>query len=242
MSGGRCALSAGVTPPTSLREHGGVSTGRRHYSREPEDPQAYTRSNDRLYTRFARLYDLAVAAFPPWRRWLGSALPELHGPRVLEVSVGTGWLLTQYAGRYRTDGIDLNPRLLEVARRNLERAGVSADLRLGRVEALPYPDATFDTVVVTMAFTGYPDGAAAAAELARVLAPGGRLVLVDVNYPRDGNRLGTALVERFWKPLGDLVRDLPALLSGTGLEVRDEEIGGWGSIHRYVAGKPEDPR
>ena len=116
-----------------------------------------------------------------------------------------------------------------------------ADLRLGAVEALPYPDATFDTVVSTMAFSGYPDGAAAAAEVARVLVPGGRLVLIDVNYPRDGNRLGTALVDRFWKPLGDLVRDVPAVLTAAGLDVRDDEVGGWGSVHRYVATAPDAP-
>lgn len=81
-------------------------------------------------------------------------------------------------------------------------------------------------VVNTMAFTGYPDGAVASAELARVLTPGGRMVLIDINYPRNGNRIGTLLIDRFWKPFGDLIRDLPALLSDAGLEVRDDEIGG----------------
>jgi ubiquinone/menaquinone biosynthesis C-methylase UbiE len=207
------------------------------YSAEPADPRAYTAGNDRLYSRFARVYDVVVKVVPLWRRWLGHALPEICGPRVLEVSFGTGWLLTQYAGHYRTDGVDLNPDLIGVARRNLARARVQADLRQGSVEALPYPDATFDTVVNTMAFTGYPDAAAAAAELARVLKPGGRLVLIDINYPSDGNRLGTLLVDRLWKPFGDLIRDVPAVLTETGLDVRDTEIGGWGSVHRYLATK-----
>jgi ubiquinone/menaquinone biosynthesis C-methylase UbiE len=198
-------------------------------------------ANDRLYTRFARLYDIVVKAAPVWRRWLGHAVPAIRGPRVLEVSFGTGWLLSQYAGSYRTDGIDLNPALIAVARRNLALAGVRADLRQGTVEALPYPDATFDTVVNTMAFSGYPDGAVAAAELARVLKPGGRLVLIDINFPHDGHRLGTILVERFWKPFGDLIRDIPALLSDAGLDVQDDEIGGWGSVHRYLATKPGAP-
>lgn len=215
-----------------------MAPGDPRYSAEPADPRAYTVANDRLYTRFARPYDIVVKAVPLWRRWLGQAVPVIHGPRVLEVSFGTGWLLTQYAGPYRTDGIDLNPALIAVARRNLARAGVQADLRQGTVEALPYPDATFDTVVNTMAFSGYPDAAAAAAELARVLKPGGCLVLIDINYPRDGNRLGTVLVERFWKPFGDLIRDVPALLSNAGLNVQDDEIGGWGSVHRYLATKP----
>jgi ubiquinone/menaquinone biosynthesis C-methylase UbiE len=215
-----------------------MTPGQPRYSAEPADPHAYTLANDRLYTSYARLYDVVVKALPVWRRWLAHALPHIQGPRVLEVSFGTGWLLTQYAGHHHTDGIDLNPALIDVARRNLTRAGVTADLRQGRVEALPYPDATFDTVVNTMAFTGYPDAATAAAELARVLKPGGRLVLIDINYPNNRNRLGTVLVDRFWKPFGDLVRDLPAVLDQAGLAVHDNEIGGWGSVHLYLATKP----
>jgi ubiquinone/menaquinone biosynthesis C-methylase UbiE len=210
------------------------------YSAEPSDPRAYTARNDRLYARFAWLYDVVVRVVPVWRRWLGQAVPLIRGPRVLEVSFGTGWLLTQYAGRFQTDGIDLNPALIDTARRNLAKAGLRAELQQGSVEALPYPDATFDTVVNTMAFTGYPDGPAAAAELARVLKPGGRLVLIDINFPQDGNRLGTALIEHFWKPFGDLIRDVARLLTDAGLEVEDHEIGGLGSVHLYRAVKPAD--
>ncbi len=227
--------SGEIAPPAWVRDDRVMTPDGARYSPEPGDPVAWTTSNDRLYTRFAGLYDVAVRALPVWRRWIGCALPEIRGPRVLEVSFGTGWLLTRYAGRFRTDGIDLNPRMLAVARRNLARAGVDADLRLGHVESLPYPDGAFDTVVDTMAFTGYPDGAAAAAELARVLGPEGRLVIVDINYPADGNRLGTLLVDRIWRPLGDIVRDLPTLLADVGLDVRDDEVGGWGSVHLYVA-------
>lgn len=208
------------------------------YSDEPSDPQSYTARNDRLYTRFAGLYDVAVRVLPVWRRWLGQALPLIRGPRVLEVSFGTGWLLTQYAGHFQTDGIDLNPALIETARRNLAKSGVRAELQRGSVEALPYPDGTFDTVVNTMAFTGYPDGPAAATELARVLTPGGRLVLIDINFPQDGNRRGTALVQRVGKPFGDLIRDVARLLADAGLQVEDDEIGGWGSVHLYLAVKP----
>ena len=206
----------------------------RRYSREPDDPRAYTDAFDRWYSRFARPYDVAVKVLPVWRRWLRQALPLIQGPRVLEVSFGTGWLLTQYADRFDTDGVDLNEDLVAVARRNLVRAGVRARLRQGAVESLPYPDATFDTVVNTMAFTGYPDGARAAAELARVLRPGGRLVMVDIAHPQDDNPVGTSLVT-LWERAGDLIRDTPSVLRAAGFSVVDEEIGGWGSVHRYLA-------
>ena len=121
------------------------------YSAEPEDKRQFTDSFDRFYSRFARLYDWAVKLTPWWRRWLRQALPHIAGPRVLEVSFGTGWLLTQYAGRFETHGIDLNEAMVAVARRNLERGGAVAELRSGNVEALPYPDDAFDTVVNTIA-------------------------------------------------------------------------------------------
>jgi ubiquinone/menaquinone biosynthesis C-methylase UbiE len=147
------------------------------------------------------------------------------------------WLLTQFAGRFETHGIDLNRDLVEIARRNLRRAGVTAELRVGNVEALPYPDGSFDTVLSTMAFSGYPDGRRALSELARVLRPGGRLVIIDVNYPSDGNCLGSALVE-LWKRSGDLIRDMQALFAELDLDAADREIGGFGSVHLYLAAKP----
>ena len=204
------------------------------FSEEPPDPRGYTDAVDRAYTRFARAYDVGVKLFPVWRSWLRSALPHIRGPRVLEVSFGTGWLLTQYADRFEAHGVELNRAMLAVAARNLERAGLHADLRQGTVEALPYADASFDTVVNTMAFSGYPDAARAMGELCRVVRPGGRVVMVDVNYPSDGNRLGVILV-RAWERTGDLIRDVEQLFASRGFSTRDEEVGGRGSVHLYVA-------
>src|ERR687897_1610623 len=105
------------------------------YSPEPRDKRAFSERLDRRYSRCARAYDLAVKLFPIWRGWLRHALPQIQGPRVLEVSPGTGWLLTQYAGRFETHAVDLNRDLVAIARRNLRRAGVMADLLVGNVEA-----------------------------------------------------------------------------------------------------------
>jgi ubiquinone/menaquinone biosynthesis C-methylase UbiE len=208
------------------------------YSSEPADKRAFSQRFDRGYSRFAHAYDLAVKLLPTWRHWLSYSLSEVRGPRVLEISPGTGWLLTRYAGRFETHAIDLNRDLIEIARRNLRTAGVEAELRVGNVEDLPYADASFDTVLSTMAFSGYPDGRRALSEMIRVLRPLGRVVIIDVNFPSDGNRLGSALVG-LWKRSGDLIRDMRSLFADFGLDVIDREIGGFGSVHLYLATKPE---
>lgn len=243
----RRALAAAIRlvalRPESEAERVAGETGGRPavYSKEPEDKQAYTRAVDRAYTRWAPLYDVAVKRLPFWRGWLRHALPHLRGPRVLEVSFGTGDLLTRYASRFEAHGVELNGRMVQVAWRNLARSGTSARLVQANVEALPYRDEAFDTVLTTMAFSGYPDARRALAELTRVLKPGGRLVLLDVNYPADGNWLGTRLVD-VWKHTGDLIRDMGRLFREFGLDDADTEIGGWGSVHLYVAVRPDVER
>ncbi len=206
------------------------------YSDEPEESGAFTRSSDGFYTRFARLYDIAVKLLPAWKTWLRHALPHIRGPRVLEVSFGTGYLLTQFAGENEAYGIDYNARMVATAQRNLAQAAMTAHLLRGTVEALPYRDAAFDTVVNTMAFTAYPNAMKALSEMVRVLRPGGRLIMIDVNYPANGNRLGTMLT-RGWKAAGDLIRDMEPLFRQLSLDYTDQEIGGYGSIHLYVASK-----
>ena len=148
------------------------------YSDEPQDAETFSNRFDHTYTRIAGIYDFAIKALPVWKTWLKHAIPHITGRRVLEVSFGTGYLMTRYAGQFEVYGIDLNARMVSVATRNLSRAGISADLRQGTVEDLPYDDGFFDTVVNTMAFSGYPSATKAMAEICRVLAPTGRLVLM----------------------------------------------------------------
>ena len=204
------------------------------YSAEPKDKRLYTDMFDQFYSRFARPYDWFVKLFPLWRNWLDHAIPYLQGPRVLEVSFGTGYLLTQYAGHFSTFGIDYNKDLVAIARENLRQHGVRANLQVADVEALPYADASFDTLVNTMSFTGYPDAEQALSEMHRVLKPGGRLVMIDVNYPANGAWLGT-WVTQAWQYGGDIIRDMGRLFNAFGFQYTDTEIGGFGSVHLYVA-------
>jgi ubiquinone/menaquinone biosynthesis C-methylase UbiE len=99
---------------------------------------------------------------------------------------------------------------------------------------LPFREASFDCVVNTMAFSGYPRAVPVVAEFRRVLRPSGRLLLLDVAYPRDENTLGMALIG-LWRLTGDVIRDVGPLLEDGGFRVEEHEVGGFGSVHLYRA-------
>jgi ubiquinone/menaquinone biosynthesis C-methylase UbiE len=101
--------------------------------------------------------------------------------RVLDVGCGSGYLLRLLARQWpqasELAGIDPAPSMIEAA------AGSTRDERLrfsiGAAERLPYPDSSFDLVVSTTSFDHWSDQEAGLRECARVLLPGGRLMLVD---------------------------------------------------------------
>jgi ubiquinone/menaquinone biosynthesis C-methylase UbiE len=116
----------------------------------------------------SRVADLALSLRPAPRR-------------VLDVGSGTGYLLGLLAGRLpeaqELAGVDPAPGMIAVAR------NLAADLRLsfteGTAERLPAADGHYDLVVSTTSFDHWGDQAAGLAECARVLAPGGHLILAD---------------------------------------------------------------
>jgi len=205
------------------------------WSEEPEDADAFTSRHDKVYTRTAALHAWAVARLPVWRTWLSSTLPELRGPRILEVAVGTGYLLDACAARHRVVGLDLNRSLLRATRARLAASGHDAPLVRGDAGRLPFGAQRFDDVLCTMALSGFPRAEPVLREMRRVLRPDGRLVLLDVAPPRDANLLGSALVA-LWKRAGDVIRDVPPLLERAGLRLElEREVGGHGSVHLYRA-------
>jgi len=206
------------------------------YSIEPKDKQEFTEEFNKFYTGFAKIYDLVTKIFSFWRRWINLAIPHIEGRRVLEVSFGTGYLLKQYAKDFETYGIDYNAEFVRLLKEKMISLKISADIRQGDVQALPYEDEYFDSIVNTMAFSAYPDGIKAMSEMHRVLKPGGKLILVDIEYPRNRNWLGMKATKA-WIAMGDIIREMQPLFERFGFEYTDEEIGGFGSVHLYVAKK-----
>jgi ubiquinone/menaquinone biosynthesis C-methylase UbiE len=134
----------------------------------------------RLWDRYASRYDRHIRRserllFPDGRSW---ACSQASGD-VLEVAVGSGLNLPYYPATITFTGIDLSPAMLAQARDRARGLGVDADLREASAEALPFLDASFDTVVCTVSLCNIPGDRGAIAEMYRVLRPGGRLILLD---------------------------------------------------------------
>lgn len=132
----------------------------------------------RLYQEFAWTYDAVAWAVSGglWRRWALAALPELRG-RVLELGFGTGHVQLALARRPAVAGLDASPQMTAITAARLRRGGAAPRLVRGHAQALPFADTGFDTVLATFP-SEYLLDAATQAEIRRILAPGGRLVVV----------------------------------------------------------------
>lgn len=158
----------------------------------PEETAPKTRG--RTLDHAAAVYDVLAPVMTLWQegryRKAAIRLLELKGSeRVLDVGCGTGVLTRQIANKLTADsacvvGIDAAPKMIEVARR--KAAGVShIQFDVGVAEKLAYEDASFDCAVSTF-FFHHIDAELkrlSLAELHRVLKPGGRLIIVDVDVP-----------------------------------------------------------
>lgn len=121
---------------------------------------------DRLMRFWSRVFDI-----PGGRAW---ACRSATGD-VLELGIGTGLNLQQYAADTRLTGVDLSPDMLEHARRRAQELGLAVDLREGDATQLPFADASFDAVVSTLTLCTIADPVLAVREAWRVCRPGGQL-------------------------------------------------------------------
>jgi len=149
-----------------------------------------------MFTRIAAMYDRlnrvqSLGLDVRWRR-RALALLACVAPsprRILDLATGTADFALAAARRFsgaRVAGVDLTPAMLDVGRRKVAAAGLAGRVSLeeGDVRALAYADASADAVVCAFGFRNFPDRAAALREVARVLAPGGHLLVLELFRPR----------------------------------------------------------
>jgi demethylmenaquinone methyltransferase / 2-methoxy-6-polyprenyl-1,4-benzoquinol methylase len=152
--------------------------------------QAMTPGSGAMFDRIARRYDLLNRVLSAgldrgWRRRAVDALDPRPGERYLDVATGTGDVALAILARQPTAavvGLDPSTRMLARA-----AAKAPGDGRLvlvpGDAQALPFAAETFDGVTIAFGIRNVPDRERGLAEMARVLRPGGRLVVLELSEP-----------------------------------------------------------
>lgn len=155
------------------------------------------------YARWAPIYDRTFGAITNvGRRRAGAYISRLDAPEVLEVGVGTGLALPHYSADCKVYGMDYSDEMLAKARRRVEAEGLTHVKELRQMDArtLDYADGRFDVVAAMHIISVVPEPETVMREMARVLKPGGRLVVTN-HFAREEGVL--ARLERWSAPFAN---------------------------------------
>ena len=172
----------------------------------------------------SRTYD-----FMTWgeERRFGAAKARLFAKmsgRCFMVAAGTGNEFRYFPSRLTVTAVDISPGMIEKARRKAALYDGALDVRVMDVQALEFPDATFDTVVTACTFCSVPDPLRGLRELYRCLKPGGQLLMFEHVRSRVGpiaifQDLMTPISSRFGPAMN---RDTISNVLRAGFELRRE--------------------
>ena len=135
---------------------------------------------EQAYDRWAPIYDLVFGGVFSMGRDAAIQATNKLGGRVLEVGVGTGISLPLYSPNVRIFGTDISEEMLKKAKRRVAEGNLKniEGLSVMDAEKLEFPDNAFDVVMAQYVVTAVPNPEAALDEFARVLRPGGELIIL----------------------------------------------------------------
>ena len=199
-----------------------------------------SQETSRTQARYDRMEVLPERGFSPMRKKLWSLI---SGTRVLEVGVGTGKNFRYHPAGADVTGIDLSGRMLERAQRRAQDLDLSLPLEQMDAQHLAFPDGSFDAVVATFVFCSVPDAVWGLQELARVVKPGGRVLLLEhvrIDRPAWVGRLMDVLDPLAVRLMGPHInRQTVENVRRAGLEVeRVEDLAPRGLVKLIVARAP----
>jgi ubiquinone/menaquinone biosynthesis C-methylase UbiE len=156
-----------------------------------------------LYYQLAWTYDVVawLVSFGQWTAWRRTATLFLQEGPILELAYGTGGLMADMAaGGLAPVGLDLSPYMARITQRRLVRQRIIPRLVHGQAQHLPFPDASFANVISTFP-TEFILDPQTLGSIARILQPGGCLVVVAIGYLKGPKPL-RSLVEWLYQITG----------------------------------------
>jgi len=178
---------------------------------------------------FAALYDLIMARAE--RTFMRQVRQDVVGKargRVLEVGCGTGASFPYYPDPASVVATEPDPYMLAKAKRRAQALSLPIAIVQAPAEALPFPDASFDTVVATFVLCSVNDPRRALAEVRRVLRPGGEFRFYEhVRYDHRLGALAQDAVTPLWRWMGAGChpnRDIPRLVEEAGFRLVRLEV------------------
>jgi ubiquinone/menaquinone biosynthesis C-methylase UbiE len=198
-------------------------------------------ASQKHFDRWRRVYSRSRLLASLQRHAL-SELDLRDDDRILDVACGAGKLVRAAAPQVeRAVGVDLSPGMIEEAlRRTRDEAPPAADrldFVVGPSDRLPFADGEFTAVITTTAFHHFPDPAGSVREMARVLAPGGRMVIGDSIRDTLPARFGDAVLRRFERGHVGLQdrAGFEQLLNAAGIRVTHTRLV-WLGLYAFVSG------